>query len=338
VLVPGYNSLIRSVPAPADSVRLFALVFVWAGTFHALNAYGVRLLPASFAHELTLETYFALVHFVTFVMGLGAARLLLRNPREALALTRPSGRAIGTVLGLLPALFVLVTSFAFLVARPTLLAELVRGGRDLVQRSTGEFGRELTESPAALALLWGAVISPISEELFFRGAMWSLVQSVVATAMAPSATSVTAAELPVELIHDSPLLRIARASGLWLRDGGVATLFMAALFGVMHQDMPGGLGIVRFISALGLGLACGLARQHAASVFAPILLHVLWNALSIAAVRRWIVTPSFPMKYGAPTLVTLVGVLGTGAVVAAWVMAASERRTARSSSSRRRAA
>jgi membrane protease YdiL (CAAX protease family) len=301
---------------PLDSLRLFALVLLWAAIFHGLGAYGAGLLPRVIARELTLEAYLALVHLVTIVAALGAAQVFLRSPRETLALTPPSGRAIGVVLGLIPAAFVVGTSFAFLIARPTLIEELLRGGQELVQQSTGRFGRELTESPAALALLWGAVLTPISEELFFRGAVWSLARNVVAPIGGSVASRVPGASLPVEFFHESGVLRTTRAVFSWLRQGGAATLFVAALFGVVHRDMPGGLGIVRFVSALGLGLACGFARQYAGSVVAAILVHVTWNALSIAAVRRWVVSETFPMKYGAPTLVAVGAVLGIGAVVA----------------------
>ncbi|HEX7672432.1 MAG TPA: CPBP family intramembrane glutamic endopeptidase, partial [Polyangiaceae bacterium] len=206
---------------------------------------------------------------------------------------------------------------AFLIARPTLLEELVRGGQALVQQSTGRFGRELTQSPAALALLWGAVLSPVSEELFFRGAVWTLARNVVAPMAGSPESRVPGASLPVEFFHESIVLRAVRAASSWLlRGGGAATLFVAALFGVVHHDMPGGLGIVRFVSALGLGLVCGLARQYAGSVVAAIVVHVSWNALSIAAVRRWIVSDTFPMKYGAPTLVMVVAAVGVGVVVA----------------------
>jgi membrane protease YdiL (CAAX protease family) len=301
----------------SDSLRLFVLVLLWAATYHGLSAYGAPALPRAISSQLTLEAFLALVHLVTMAVALGAARLLLRDARETLALGRPSGRAVGTVLGLTPAAFVLVTSSAFLIARPTLLEELVRGGQALVQRSTGRFGRELTESPALLALLWGALLSPVSEELFFRGGVWTLARNVVAPIGGLEDSRIPGASLPVEFFHESAVLRAARAVSTWLfRDGGAATLFVAALFGVVHHDMPGGLGIVRFVSALGLGLACGLARQYAGSVVAPILLHVSWNALSIAAVRRWIVSETFPMKYGAPTLVTAVAVVGVVVVVA----------------------
>jgi membrane protease YdiL (CAAX protease family) len=97
---------------------------------------------------------------------------------------------------------------------------------------------------------------------------------------------------------------------VWLRAGGVATLGVATLFGLLHRDMPGGLGIVRFVAATGLGLACGVSRQASGTVLAPVLLHVAFNALSIATARRWVVTADFPMKWGAPTAVSGLAVLG----------------------------
>ncbi|HEX3596857.1 MAG TPA: CPBP family glutamic-type intramembrane protease, partial [Polyangiaceae bacterium] len=74
-------------------------------------------------------------------------------------------------------------------------------------------------------------------------------------------------------------------------------------------------GIVRFVSALFLGVACGLARQATASVAPPMLVHVAFNALSLATARRLVVTDAFPMKDGAPTLVALAG------AIAAWAAA-----------------
>jgi membrane protease YdiL (CAAX protease family) len=169
--------------------------------------------------------------------------------------------------------FALTTTCAFLIARPTLIAELMAGGRDLAQRSTGRFGRELVQSSALLTIAWGAIVSPVGEELFFRGALYSFVQRIIKSATA-------------------------------------TTVVVAALFGIAHWDTPGGLGIVRLVSALGLGLACGAARQATRTVTASILLHALFNLISIASVRRWIVTETFPTKYSTPTLVTALGALG----------------------------
>ncbi|HEX3594181.1 MAG TPA: CPBP family glutamic-type intramembrane protease, partial [Polyangiaceae bacterium] len=197
--------------------RLFAVVLTWAAAFRLLSAYGVDLLPLSFAHELTLEAYLALVQLVTLALGVGLSFAVLSDPRRELALVRARPAPAAYALALTPALFVLATGSAFLIAKPTLLAELMHGGVAEVQKNTGEFGRELTQSPAWLSFLWGAVLSPVSEELFFRGAFFTLVLELVGLLRPPA----------------------------WVR-GTVATLAVAVVFGFLHRDMPGGLGIVRF--------------------------------------------------------------------------------------------
>ena len=291
-------------------------MLLWAGFFHVARGYGALALPRSVAGELTLDTYLGAVHLLTVAFALLVTRLLSKHPREDLGLVAPSPRAVGVTMGLTPAIFVVGTATAFLVARPTLIQEILQGGVQAAQRNTGEFGRQLVQAPAVAVLLWGAVISPISEELFFRGALYTLVSGAVALAARRTPLTDAPPSLPVEMMNDGAPVRATRAVKKWLVEGGVATLSVGVLFGAMHQDMPGGLGIVRFVSALILGLACGLARQHGGSVLPAVVLHVLWNTLSVAAVRRWIVTETFPTKYGAPTLVALVALLTTAAVVA----------------------
>jgi membrane protease YdiL (CAAX protease family) len=299
--------------------RLLAVILVWAGVFHVLRSYGALWLPREVARELTLDTFMGAVHVLTGSFALVVSWLVLRHPREELGLLLPSSRAVGVTIGLTPAVFVLGTATAFLVARPTLIQEILQGGVEAAQRNTGELGRQLVQASPVAVLVWGAVLSPLSEELFFRGALWSLVAAAVSLAAERSPLDAAPPSLPVELINEGTAVRVWRAVRGWLTSGGVATLTVGALFAVMHRDMPGGLGIVRFVSALVLGLACGLARQHGQSVVPAILLHVLWNTLSVAAVRRWIVTETFPTKYGAPTLVAAVAVVTTAAVVAGWL-------------------
>jgi membrane protease YdiL (CAAX protease family) len=329
-------------PSRKETARLLGVAIVWSATFHLLSSYGALALPVSIARILTLESFLAIVHVLTVAVGLVTANVLLSRPRQTLALVAPTAPALAMLLGLAPAVFATTTTVAFLVARPTLLAELIAGGQQLVRQSTGRFGRELVQSPASLALLWGAVLSPISEELFFRGALWSLVQRIVSGTLATDRSlAATAGEqtstqqdrnggeesLGVPL-YDGMFTRVTRHGVRWARSGGGATLVVGLLFGVLHDDMPGGLGIVRFIAALGLGLACGVARQLGGSVFLPILLHGVFNALSVAAVRRWVVTDFFPMRWGAPTLVTALALLGVAGVVALRI--ASTPRTRRS--------
>jgi membrane protease YdiL (CAAX protease family) len=273
----------------SNTWRLVAVVGIWAGVFHILSAYGFAIFPRALLRELTLEAYLAMIQLITLGVGMGALFAFVGDPVAALPVSVPRSRGLLVTTALAPIVFSACTSVAFLVARPTLIAEILAGGADAAQRNTGRFGRELVESPALFAFVWGAVISPLGEESFFRGALWSLVRDIVARVVKRN----VAAEV-------------------------TTTVLVGSAFGFLHWDMPGGLGIVRFVSALGLGLACGVARQTTRTVTAAVLLHALFNALSLATVRRWVVTETFPMKYGAPTLISAIGVVGlAGAAILA---------------------
>lgn len=304
--------------------RLAIAVAVWAAAYHLLSTYGVVVFPRALLRELTLEAYMALVQLLTLGVGLGAVFAFVPRPERVLPLRTAGARTLLVTAALAPFVFSVCTTVAFLVAKPTLIAEILEGGRELAQRNTGRFGRELVDSPAILALAWGAVISPVGEESFFRGALWSLVQGVV-TRFVSRADVESSNELPSDLLEPSLVERGLARSGRWFARGGLTTILVGLMFGVLHRDMPGGLGIVRFVSALGLGFACGLARQYSGSITAAVVLHALYNSLSLASVRRWIVTDTFPVKNGAPTLATLVGMLG---VVVAILLLKSRRAAA----------
>lgn len=269
-------------PGDADPLwRLVAVAAIWVAAYAILSAYGVHWVPLSLARHLTLQAFLGLVQLATLGIGLGAAFALLRDPGRVFPLRPDRARQIGVAALLTPAVFSLVTTAAFLIARPTLLAELMAGGRAAVQQNTGRFGRELVHASALVTLVWGALIAPLVEELFFRGILFTTVVRVV-------------------------------------RSGLVAALIVAALFGWLHWDMPGGLGIVRLVSALGLGLAAGVARSVSGSVGPAIVVHALFNLLSVASARRWVVTETFPTKYSAPTLVTALGAVTALAAVFWW--------------------
>jgi membrane protease YdiL (CAAX protease family) len=287
------------------------VVVAWGLALRLLAVHGVRLLPLSLARELTLQGFLALVSIAATLFGLALSWLLLDRPRDALGLRIPGARTLLGAALLAPPIFVLASFVAVQLALPTLLEELRAKSVQAVRESTGEFGRELVHSPALMALFWGALLAPIAEELYFRGALYSLVQnsierlrprrSVDAGAATPSA------RLPEGVVRPSAFLQGARALGHWFASGGVAVLVSAAVFGLFHADMQGGMGIIRVASAVGLGLACGAARQATSSLTAPLLIHVLFNALSIATSRRWVVTESFPTYRMVPTLLMLVG-------------------------------
>lgn len=317
-------------PAPAPSEespwRLAFVALTWLAAFRLVADHGVRLLPLSLARRLTMQDYLIGVVIVVTLLGLATSALLLRAPRKALGLDRFRGRALVLSVLLAPPAYVAASYFAIWIALPTLLEEIARGGRQLAQQSTGEFGRSLTASSAVSVIAWGVIASPIGEELLFRGALWAAVQRVV-DRFRPAPAAPESDALPSGIVTPSPLLKVARAVGAWFGSGGVATLCSAAVFAAMHADMPGGLGIVRWVSALGLGLATGMARHASGGLFAPIALHVGYNLCSIATTRRWLLTESFPSKLGVPTLLSAIAALMLLLAVAAF-FATRRRRTA----------
>lgn len=292
-------------PSFRDVLRLGFVFASWLAAFQLLAHHGAELLPLSIARHLTLESYLAIVHLLTLGFGLAVALLLLRAPRRELALTTPSATAVGLTLLLAPALFVASTYTAFMIARPTLLEELMRGGRELVQKSSGDFGRAITESSVLLALLWAVIVTPVSEELLFRGAGWSFVQRTVER-LTPARPNDAPSSLALPMA-ESTGLRLLGGARHWFVSGGIATLVTTLVFAALHADMQGGLGIVRVASAAGLGLGCALARQHTASIAAPIALHVVYNALSLGTTRRWLISESFPVYRTVPSVLFWVG-------------------------------
>jgi membrane protease YdiL (CAAX protease family) len=76
-----------------------------------------------------------------------------------------------------------------------------------------------------------------------------------------------------------------------------------------------------------LGLCCGLARQLSGSLAAPILLHVLYNAMGLGNARGWFVTERFPKEGGVPTLLAAAGAACLLAMLPLWLL--RRRRAAR---------
>ncbi len=312
--------------------RHLVVAVLWVMAFRLLSEHAVRLVPLSLAKSLSLQGYLTGVQLLTLAIGLGLSFALLPGARVALGLERMPARTGAVILLAAPAIYVAASYVAIYVALPTLLAELAARGRAAVQADSGEFGRQLASSGLGLAIVWGVVVSPLAEEAMFRGAFWSAAQRVVDFArehLAPPAPGPTSGALPEGVLEPSAFLSFARRSAGFFLNGGVATLASAVVFAGMHADMPGGLGIVRWVSALGLGLATGVARQLGGSLLAPLLLHMVFNACALATTRRWLVTPSFGQKLGVPILLS---VIAAGCALSAVALALALRaRRARSS-------
>jgi membrane protease YdiL (CAAX protease family) len=248
------------------------------------------------------------------VVGLGVALLLLKKRGEGLGFERrPGWAAVVSSCLSTPIVFVISSAIAIQIALPTLMEELQTRGAHASQQNAGEFGRALTQAPIWTTLLWGPVLAGVGEELFFRGLLWSAI------------TDVTRRWIPAR-DEGAPRSPGSRAMELFL-SGGVATVLCAALFGAMHGDVPGGVGIMRVASTTCLGLALGVVRQATGSVAACIALHALYDTLALGVGRRWFAAGDRPVLDGIPNAV--LG-LAVGCAVAiglvAFVRALAERR------------
>ena len=299
--------------ASGDGVRLALLTCGWLLLLMGLAKYGARLLPLSLARVLSLEQYLTLVQLVTLGIGLAASSVVLARPRAELGLTQVSVRAVILTALLAPAIYVLASYLAVAIALPTLLEELRRGGVQLARSQTGDFGRAMTSAPVWSSIVWAVVVSPVGEELLFRGVMWSLLQRVVERAVKPENPE----PLSQRFLRESWTMSLGRRCARWWRAGGGATVLSSLVFALMHADLRGGQGIIRVVAASCLALACGSARQVTLGLAAPITLHMIFNFLTLASARRWVVSEALGKFFMVPTAVSL---LAAGGLVVALVV------------------
>lgn len=280
-------------PAPRprrDWLRLCAVVLIWLLAARLLATHAAPLLPRALARQLGLHSFLSLVLIVSTALGIVLAFVLLARPRDDLGLRRPSGRTTAMAALWAPVVLALSLYAGFQLALPTLLEELAQGGREAAQRNTGAFGRAIAQSHWLTTMLWATVLTPLAEELIFRGGLWSAVARLT-RGYADRPRS-----LPPELLTRGFGARAWR----WLLTGGLATVVSTVVFAWLHADQSGGAGIIRVVQAACLGLALGLARHASGSVVPGMLLHAIFNGLSIVKLRKWIVTDSWPHPLPIP--------------------------------------
>jgi membrane protease YdiL (CAAX protease family) len=306
---------------PNQRLCLVLASALWLALLMGLLKRGARLLPTALAQRLTVDAYSTLVQLVALGVGLGLCFLVLDEPRRDLGLLHMArGRGVLLATLLAPAVYVAICYAAVWFALPTLRQELARGGVELVRSQGGAVIGAMTQPALFMPLLWAVVVSPLGEELLFRGALWGAVQGLFDRFGSRPKAQAAEEGLPLErrLVFDVP--------GWVFRSGALATLLTTAVFAAMHADLRGSQGIVRIASSAGLGLVCGIARQSTGTLAAPIALHVLLNVLSLASARRWVVTATFPKYYTVPSLLSLVG--GIGLLLAVGVALVGQKRHA----------
>lgn len=292
----------------------------WIGSAYVMAYHGAPLLPRALAARLTLETFLIGVLLVSSALGLALSRLLLAEPRAALALTppKPSHAAVAALVA--PIVTVVSLYLGFELALETILAELRAGGVRAVEANTGELGRAIASAHVVTILAWAVVVTPIAEELMFRGALWSALAELAAGIGGRDDR-----ELPPEL---AGIVGPRSARRGWLA-GGAATLGSAAVFTWLHADQAGGAGIVRAAQAACLGVALGVSRHLTRSVWPGVLLHAAFNLLAIAKTRRWVESPGWPPPLPIPVLYWQLAAAAALAVLLWLVHARARHVTAR---------
>lgn len=312
-------------PKGRETAKLAAITAAWILLTKGLVWFGEHAVPDAVKAKIALQTFLMACQIVTVVVGVGLSFALLDRPRAALALGRPRARQLVATALLAPAFLVATTVIALQAALPTLLEEMRTRGAGASRQNAGEFGRMLEQGPLLATLLWGAILAAATEELLFRGALWSLVNRLITHARAaakadpPPSAPRSGAAIPGRGAEDALL-------------GLVPTVVAAAVFGLMHGEIHGGVGIVRLVSATLLGLGAGVLRRWTGSVAAPILLHFLNNTMVIAHGRKWfgVDAPGTAILDGVPN--SLLGIAAAGLVGAGISWAAvmvGDRRIAR---------
>jgi membrane protease YdiL (CAAX protease family) len=272
-------------------------------------------LPAAIAAALSEPSYYALVWSTTTVLGVAAVFALDPTPRDALGLRSPTGSALVLAGLLAPAVLVVSLYLAWWMALPTIQAELLTRGKQAVRAAVSSANRAARQPNLETIVLWTVVLTPLAEESIFRGALWSTVQRIVAPR-----TDASPPSLAPEFVTRTPLRDGLAGCVRILREGGLATLVTSGLFAWLHVEGEGGVALLALVQTLLLGLALGMARQLAGSLAAPILLHALFNGLTLAQKRGLFVGSLWPLPLPIPAklwVLALVGVLGAATFLGA---------------------
>jgi membrane protease YdiL (CAAX protease family) len=309
-----------SAPSLTETLKLATVTVIWLALAKWLDRLGAAVIPDAWKRHVPIQTFLMACQVTAAAVGLGLALAILARPRAELGLLTPRARHLVTAALVAPAVFVGAAAVALQIALPTLLAEARLRGPQASRENAGAFGRALTGGALLPTLLWGVVLAAITEELLFRGALFSLLERVVRHLGTRSAGTTMGAPPP-----NPPL---AMGAPPWSA-GLAAAVGAAVIFALLHGDLQGGVGIVRVVSTLCLGLACGVARVAARSVAAPVVVHLVHNAIAVGQTRRWFAgssPPSFEaLPIPDPLLGLAVGGLVAGAALAIAAQAARRR-------------
>ena len=216
------------------------------------------------------------------VVLLGAAILLRGAARKWLGFEHAHATTQAAFFAL-PS-HVVTTWIALAVALPTHTLELERHSTPVVRAHAAPIVRITTEGPLVATLLSSALIAAIFEETFFRGLLWTALARL-------------AAQFRTLTILDAVLKAV------------VPLVACTLIFALLHADTPGGVGIVRVVSATVLGLVCGLWRIFSKSTVPAIVIHTLNNVVAIGRARGWMKGAPSDLIFGVPAALVVLATL-----------------------------
>ncbi len=277
----------REAAGKGATLRLLAAAGLWLLLARYLLPLASGWAPPWVQRAVSWSTFRALAQGAGLGLGLGLWAALAPGGVGRLLGARPGGRSLLASALSAPLVWVGSTALALAIALPTLMEELRTRGPGASRQNAGALAAELTGSSLPMALLTGVVLAALAEELVFRGAVWSALQAALELLLGP-----------LDVQEELGPTAWQRVQG-WLLRGWGATLGAGLLFGGMHADMPGGVGLVRVVATTCLGLAAGAARTVSGSLGAAVVLHLLHNTFSLAASRGWFAGLG-PSVYGVP--------------------------------------
>ena len=121
--------------------------------------------------------------------------------------------------------------------------------------------------PRIMVTIAAVLVIPVLEELLFRGLFQTMIRSLIFNRRARSDRSETI------ISSANPAVSAVNSSAGW-----PAIAISSALFIMMHADVP------HWPALYVLGVGMGYAYEKSGSLFRPIFIHVLFNAISVISV------------------------------------------------------
>ncbi len=271
-------------PSPPPSVGaagLAGVALAWAFMMWLLTTHGWRLLPLPLARRLTEGGFLGLGQLLATAFGVVLWGVVVSAPRETLALLPRARRAWLTAALLGPVLFIAQSHLLRLVAR------LGAPSEDGVWTAlTGHTGEVATGG----GLLAFVIVTPLAQELLFRGALWRALERALIRSGAPARPAV------------GVLLALAAAAastvGHWVLTRGAAVGWAT-------------------LTVLGVSVALGLVRWWGGGVLPAVVASAVHRLCLLSVVQRWWPAPGDGQLQAAPrglALLALGCLLALGAL------------------------